>query len=185
MGGLRVPRTQLFMRRPDLTGLPASVVAPAGFGLRTADVEDDVDSKQLATVLTEAFGEPWTPGRVRTAFSRKEGVQATYVATADQHIVGTASVRLLPDLYPDTGYVHWVGVLPAQQGKKLGQLVTERVLVHFDSLGLTAAVLETDDFRLPAITTYLRLGFVPEYRHPDHQKRWSAILRTIVQPRPR
>lgn len=166
-------KTQLFMRRPDLTGLPGSVSAPEGFGLRTANVEDDRDSTQLATVLTQAFGDLWTPSRVRSALSADEGVQATYAVTAGDDIVGTASVRVLPDSYPDTGYVHWVGVLPAQQGKRLGQLVTEQVLVHFASLRLAAAVLETDDFRIPAITTYLRLGFVPWS--------WRALADRLVE----
>lgn len=174
------------MRRPDLAGLPASVAVPEGFGLRTADVEDDTDSTQLAAVLTQAFAEPWTPERIRSALSAEEGVQATYALTSGERIVGTASARLLPDLYPNVGYVHWVALLPAQQGKRLGQAVTERVLLHFSSLGLTGAVLETDDFRTAALTTYLRLGFVPGYRTVEDQKRWSAVLRGIAEPaRPR
>jgi hypothetical protein len=40
-------------------------------------------------------------------------------------------------------------------------------------------VLETDDFRLPAVRTYLRLGFVPEPRAPGDARRRSTVLRNL------
>ena len=47
--------------------------------------------------------------------------------------------------------------------------------------GLDQAVLETDDFRLPAVRTYLRLGFVPEPRTPGDARRWSKVLRNLAR----
>jgi hypothetical protein len=44
-----------------------------------------------------------------------------------------------------------------------------------------AVVLETDDFRLPAVRTYLRLGFVPEPRTPGEARRWSKVLRNLTR----
>ena len=43
--------------------------------------------------------------------------------------------------------------------------------------GYPAAVLETDDFRIPAIRSYMKLGFVPVYdvRGEDHRARWSKV----------
>jgi mycothiol synthase len=46
---------------------------------------------------------------------------------------------------------------------------------------LDQAVLETDDFRLPAVRTYLRLGFVPEPRTPGDARRWSKVLRNLAR----
>jgi hypothetical protein len=48
-------------------------------------------------------------------------------------------------------------------------------------------LLETDDFRLAAIKSYLGLGFVPVYRTDaaradDHEARWSAIFATLLAP---
>ncbi|HHY83306.1 MAG TPA: hypothetical protein GX505_11630 [Clostridiales bacterium] len=45
--------------------------------------------------------------------------------------------------------------------------------------GWTSAVLETDDFRLPAIKTYFRLGFQPKFTHESHPDRWDKISRLI------
>ena len=53
----------------------------------------------------------------------------------------------------------------------------------FVAAGLDQAVLETDDFRLPAVRTYLRLGFVPEPRTPGDARRWSKVLRNLARTR--
>jgi mycothiol synthase len=41
-------------------------------------------------------------------------------------------------------------------------------------------VLETDDPRLPAIASYLGMGFVPLYAAPDHETRWSAVFAQLA-----
>jgi hypothetical protein len=40
--------------------------------------------------------------------------------------------------------------------------------------------LETDDFRTAALRLYLKLGFVPQYRHALDQRRWSSIFSTLL-----
>jgi mycothiol synthase len=87
----------------------------------------------------------------------------------------------LPGRYPEAGYVHYVGARVSERGQRLGEVVTRRVLVHFAAAGLDQAVLETDDFRLPAVRTYLRLGFVPEPRTPGDARRWSKVLRNLAR----
>jgi len=76
-----------------------------------------------------------------------------------------------------------VGARSSERGRRLGEVVTRRVLVHFADSGLDQAVLETDDFRLPAVRTYLRLGFVPEPRVAGDPIRWSKVLRKLTRPR--
>ena len=91
------------------------------------------------------------------------------------------AARRLPDRYPEAGYVHYVGVRVSERGRRLGEVVARRVLVHFAAAGLAQAVLETDDFRLPAVRTYLRLGFAPEPRTPGDARRWSKVLRNLAR----
>ena len=98
-------------------------------------------------------------------------------------MVATASARRLPDRYPEAGYVHYVGARVSERGRRLGEVVTRQVLAHFVAAGLDQAVLETDDFRLPAVRTYLRLGFVPEPRVAGDPIRWSKVLRKLTGPR--
>lgn len=174
-GDARQP--QLFMRQPDLSGLPAAPPLIPGSVLRKAV---PADHEQLAGLLSEAFGDSWDARRVAGEFSSGNGVEATYVVAAPAGVVATAAARRLPRRYPDAGYVHYVGARLSERGKRLGEVVTRRVLTHFAAEGLEQAVLETDDFRLPAIWTYLRLGFVPEPRVPGDVVRWSAVLRNLA-----
>lgn len=168
---------QLFMRQPDLSGLPAAAALEPGYVLRKAG---PADHEELAGLLSEAFADSWDSARAAGEFSSGNGVEATYVVAAPAGVVATAAARLLPDRYPDAGYVHYVGARSSERGKRLGEVVTRQVLVHFAAEGLHQAVLETDDFRLPAIWTYLRLGFVPEPREPADVLRWSAVLRNLT-----
>ena len=43
-------------------------------------------------------------------------------------------------------------------------------------------MLQTDDFRLPAIRMYLKLGFTPVYEveGEDHRARWSAVFERLL-----
>jgi len=43
-------------------------------------------------------------------------------------------------------------------------------------------VLDTDDFRLPAIRTYLGLGFMADVVEADHSNRWPAIFARLNAP---
>jgi mycothiol synthase len=167
---------QLFMRLPALTDLPAARSLEPGYALRQAV---PADYGQLAELLAEAFGDTWDAERVAGEFSLGNGVEAIYVVASPSGVAATASARYLPDRYPKAGYVHYVGVRVSERGRRLGEVITRRVLVHFAEAGLDQAVLETDDFRLPAVRTYLRLGFVPEPRAPGDALRWSKVLRNL------
>jgi mycothiol synthase len=166
------------MRLPELSDLPPAPPHEPFYALRAAV---PADHGQLAELLSEAFGDRWDAKRVAAEFSPGNGVEATYVVVSPAGVVATASARRLPDRYPEAGYVHYVGARVSERGRRLGEVVTRRVLVHFVAAGLDQAVLETDDFRLPAVRTYLRLGFVPEPRTPGDARRWSKVLRNLAR----
>ena len=173
----------LLMRRAALTDLPA-LDLPAGMLLRPATLDD---LPGLACLLAAAFTEMlWTPQSVHRALFADLTVKQTWVLEdpEKQALVATASVRLLPERYPNAGYLHWVGTHPLYRGRKLGKTISLAVLHAFQALGCTSAVLETQDFRLPAIRVYQGLGFVPEHTHESHMPRWRAILNPPLGARP-
>lgn len=172
----------LRMRRAHLNDLPA-LSLPPGFVLRSASA---TDLPALTGLLAAAFTELlWTPKSVHEALFADTTVKETLVIVdpAKEALVATASVRLLPERFPNAGYLHWVGTHPLYQGKKLGKAVTLAVLHAFAQRGLTAAVLETQDFRLPAIRVYQGLGFLPEVAHESHGVRWEAIAHAALLDR--
>ena len=81
--------------------------------------------------------------------------------------------------------VGWVSVSPEHQGKGLGYQVTLAVLLHAREMGWAAARLWTDDWRLPAIKTYLNLGFEPDMQHESHPERWRAVFDKLGNVEPR
>ncbi len=173
----RISYPQLLMRRPDLNRLPGPMPLPAGYVLRRYETgEDDA----LAEVLSLAFPDYiWNVREVRKRLTQSADVQATFVIDFAGSPIATASARFVPERFPGSGYLHWVAVHPDHQGKRLGAAATAKVLRYFQDNGSRDSVLETDDFRLPAIKTYLNLGYVPEPVDPGHSDRWNALLETL------
>ena len=97
---------QLFMRRPSLEHLPPLPALTGHDALREASGDD---AAALAEVLSSAFEQEWTVERVTAALLDEPDVAATFVVTSVRRPVATASARLVPELYPDSGYLHWVG----------------------------------------------------------------------------
>jgi mycothiol synthase len=177
---MEAPRlTHLVMRRPHLFQLPNITSLPEGYVLRTFNGEDDL--KSLALTLSAAFGFLWDAERVRSKLTEAPDVKAVYLVTWQGRPVATASSRYVPDLFPKAGYVHWVGTHPDHARKGLASALVAQLLRDFLDRGYKEAVLETDDFRIPAIVTYLKFGFLPIYdvNEEDHRARWSVVFQTM------
>ncbi len=170
---------QLVMERPHLRDLPASRPLPEGYRLREYDGAHDLPS--LCATLRDAFFEPWDEAKVRRELLDDVGVRAIYVVEHGGAVVGTATSRSIAHRLPDAGYVHWVAVAPAHLRRGLAAVLLDWVLRDFAARGDTRAILQTDDSRTPAISAYLRLGFLPVYavEGEDHRERWSAIFQTL------
>lgn len=163
----------LQMRLPSLEQLPPIPELPSGYVLREYK-ESDLNG--LASVLDRAFDDvEWSPETVRERLIDAPDVKKTYVILHGDTLVATASARILPEEFPDSGYLHWVGVDPDYRGKELGRAVTLAVLHEFVRLGCKNAVLETQDHRLAAIKVYKKLGFEEHHVHESHLLRWAAI----------
>ncbi len=168
--------SQLHMRRADLQNLPP-LQLPDGYTLREYSKDDE---SGIATLLQTTFGDVWTTERVQRELTEAADVKQTYVIEHNAEIVATASARLLPQMYPNAGYVHYVAAAPGHAGKKLGYIVSLATLHEFARLGCTSAVLDTDDFRLPAVKTYLNLGFVPHHTDDTHAERWTTVQANLA-----
>lgn len=173
--------TQLFMVHPELeVAVAAAAEGPAARETRVARPAGPTDAPALATLLSAAYDEHWDAGRVHSVLLDAPDVRTTYLIEEDGEVVATASARYL-DEYAGAGYLHYVAADAARTGRGLGRDVTVAVLREFVGQGLGRAVLETDDFRVPAVITYLRLGFVPEYRDEAERLAWSRLVRVLLE----
>ncbi len=85
------------------------------------------------------------------------------------------------DSYPGEGWLRVLGLKKSASGKGLGKLMMLIALYKLKERGYKTAVLSTDDFRIPALCTYLGLGFKPVYNHESHQERWQKLKETLPE----
>ncbi len=67
----------------------------------------------------------------------------------------------------------------AARGKGYGTLLNQIAVAVLKKEGMSTAYLTTDDWRIPAIKSYLRAGFIPDLSTDDFQNRWASILAQI------
>ncbi len=157
----------------DLGALPEMQV-PEGYGLRTYLPGDE---RAWADIMNTGVGE-WD---ARTAREKLTGMpqfepDGLFFATFGGRPVGSACAWRKDAGERRTGSLHMVCVLPEHRGKQVGYALTLAVLHWFRGRGYEEVTLSTDDFRIPAIKSYLRLGFEPVIPDDSHRARWDAVL---------
>ena len=168
---------QLCMVRPDLQNLEP-LQLPAGYSLRSFQAGDELAWESIIAASFERQDNPDKfETRVRADPAYRPGRVLFIVCEGEP--VATASAWHMPKYGPQTGCIHMVGVRPDHQGKRLGYLASLAALYQFAAEGRTRALLETDDYRLPAIKTYLNLGFEPLLVHENQRDRWRNILSAL------
>ena len=77
------------------------------------------------------------------------------------------------------GYIHMVACKEKFRGRGFGTLLNNLALKVLKDEGMETAYLTTDDWRIPAIKSYLRAGFVPVIPDGDMDARWKAVFEKI------
>ncbi len=105
------------------------------------------------------------------------------VDEASGALVCTAMTTHRPsEHHPFGGELSWVAGHPGHAGKGLGRVVCAAVVRRFLSAGYRNIYLYTDDWRLPAIKSYLQLGFIPLLFVPEMAERWEQICTQLGWP---
>jgi mycothiol synthase len=80
------------------------------------------------------------------------------------------------------GEIGWIAVDPAHRGKGLGFAVSAAVTRRLMQEGYRHIHLYTEDWRLAALRTYLKLGYIPFLYAPDMMERWRTICARLQWP---
>lgn len=164
---------QLVMERKNLNDLPELVI-PEGFVLRNFEQGDEAAWNRLANIICEAEFETLIRSH---RYYRPERVKLI----CDGDIPVATATAWCDEDNEAVGCVHMVATDPAYRGKGLGRQITNAVLHHIKQEGKETVVLKTDDFRLPAIKAYIRLGFEPKIVHENQVERWEAVYKELEQ----
>lgn len=173
---------QLLMHR-RLQDLP-SLELPAGFSARSYQPGD---AAAWEHIIHHSFGMD-----AQGLFDRNMRIDPAYrpervwficrkQESGDQPVATASAWRQPFKRDVDTGTLHMVGVHPDHAGMGLGSLVSLAALHQMHREGKSAAVLQTDDHRLSAIKTYLKLGFEPLLIDENQRQRWVDVFETLNQ----
>ncbi len=90
-----------------------------------------------------------------------------------------ATVAVICDHEKKEGYIHMVACREKFRGRGVGTFMSGLAVKTLISAGMETAYLTTDDFRLPAIKSYLRAGFYPAIPDEEHENRWNEVYKRL------
>ena len=159
------------MMHASLEALPP-LDLPKGMQLRSFQEDDD---EAWSHIISVSFKRPYDFNEHMKKDSAYQAERVLFVLV-DGVFAATAAAWQVEKTPADTGYLHMVGALPEYKGRKLGYFISLAAMHKLRQEGFSRVSLNTDDFRLPAIKTYLSLGFVPDLlMHLSMPERWEKI----------
>ncbi len=167
-------KPQLLMVHSDLDNLP-ELDLPEPYKIRSEKPGDD---KAWEKIITESFKQKFSYDTMTNDKAYKPE-RIFFVTDVNDEPVATAASWVTDDYPPDCAVLHMVGVLPEHTGHRLGYYVSLSAMKHAREEGFSRMALRTDDWRIPAVKTYLRLGYMPVVIHENQIERWKKILRQI------
>ena len=147
---------------------------PAGFRLRC--IEDAEVARYSALRVSVGF----TAWNLQQLLSFRNKVLPEGLLLIEEEASGlfaasataeTTDIAALSEL----GVIGWVMTHPDFQGRHLGRAVSVAAMHRLYEEGYRTFSLLTDDFRIPALKTYLALGWKPWLYEQDMEERWRKI----------
>jgi len=156
-------------------------VTPTGYRLRPGG---SPDQPGLFTLMARAA---WPGGdRRRLEISLSRVVPGSWhVAESTQGGPIVASALGLDDptpWHPNGAELGWVAADPDHRGRGLGLAVCAATTARLLEAGYPNVHLYTDDWRLAAIKTYLKLGYLPLIFAREVLARWRAVCDGLRWP---
>lgn len=149
---------------------------PEGFSIRTYREGDAKDWIRVCK-SGELGADNWTEDDFKREMLGAKGILPEgifFVVNGKNEIAGTATGMILPE--GNRGCLHMVCIDPSYRGKGLSGPLNSSVLNYLAEHGCSNVILRTDDFRIPAIKSYLSLGFKPILYTEGMLERWQKIL---------
>lgn len=170
---------QLKMNWRDDGGEPAPIQTPEGCKVVSfAELENAVN-KWLDIVrygLSEGRQDEDFYRKVMTANRNYREEHCFFVLEGERAV---ATLAVLCDYEKKEGYIHMVACREDSRGKGYGTLLNRVAVRTLKREGMETACLTTDDWRIPAIKSYLRAGFLPDLSTEDFRTRWERIYAFI------
>ena len=164
-----------------LLHMPPTVRLPFGYTLRTYHRGDE---PRFYKVMELAGWPGWNDEKLRPWLARilPQGWFLAVHEASNEIVASAMAVHDHTELHPFGGELGWVAADPAHTGKGLGMAVCSAVTARLIAASYRDIHLYTEDWRLPALKTYLKLGYVPFLYAPDMPQRWQTICTQLHWP---
>lgn len=174
---------QLKMEWRREAGQKAPVVRlPKGYGVRRFDGSEADEDAWLDVVMHGLTNGRASRDAVKSCLYDYDHytVDDTFFIVRGDDVCATITVICHPER--KHGYVHMVACKPEYRGQGLGGAMNAVAVGYLLQRGMETAHLTTDDFRLPAIRSYLRAGFFPapeQMEREETAQRWAAVFQAM------
>jgi mycothiol synthase len=160
---------------------PPLIDLPHGYSLRSYRPGDET---RFYEVMALAGWPGWNDGRLQHWIGRilPYGWFMVIHKATDQIVATAMAVHSHEDNHPFGGELGWVASDPVHKGRGLGKVVCAAVTTRFIHAGYRHIHLYSEDFRLPALKTYLTLGYVPFIYTREMDRRWEMICNQLYWP---
>jgi len=105
-----------------------------------------------------------------------------FLCDRHENIIGTATAWLDNQGEKPLGRIHWVAIVPREQGKGLAKSLLTIICKRLKDLGHSKTYLTTQTVRIPAINLYARFGFAPVIDSDRDREIWEKLRKYIKYP---
>lgn len=169
----------IVMIRPDLENIPQHNL-PTGYSLRLYRPGDEQNWVNIQTAA-DRYNEI-TPALFVQEFGRNPSAlteRQLYICDSEGMAVGTATAWFNNYQGQEFGRVHWVAIVPHQQGRGLAKSLLTAICHRLRKLGHRQTYLTTSTARIPAINLYLQFGFNPQIENTKDGEVWRNLQQQL------
>lgn len=178
-------RIRLKMIRKDMLNIPEYSL-PDGYRLRLFKKGDEHNWARIETSVGEFKNEEEALDHFNKEFGPyidEMSLRCLFIENEQGEAIATTTAWY-GDLKGDgeiLGRIHWVGVVPEYQGKKLSKPLLSAAMNILASHH-SKAYLTSQTTSYPAINMYLNYGFEPFMSEPSCEEAWDLVEKTLNRP---
>ncbi len=152
---------------------------PEGFALRALSLEKDME-KYLKLRLESGFSE-WKPENLEKLCVKAcpNGVRVVEHMASGRLVASASAEKTDYPAHREVGTLGWVMASEEFRGLGLGRLAVVSAMLCLRDNRYLSSALSTDDWRIPAISIYFKLGWRPCIIEEDMPARWQAVCEKL------
>lgn len=170
------------MSRENLDDIP-DYSLPVGYSIRWYQPGDEKHWQAVQSLADEYTRV--TPDLFEEQFGTDTQLLAErqcFLCDSKDNVIGTASAWLDNQGGQSPGRIHWLAIIPQQQGNGLAKPLLTIICKRLKKLGHSKTCLTTQSVRIPAINLYTKFGFAPVIDSDGDREIWEKLQKYIKYP---